>query len=271
VSALLSVGWNPEVRGILTVIIGVVTLCGSVYLLLGTNIGARLGFLVSLAGLFGWMALMGLIWWIYGIGLTGRAPSWEPAEPFSIIREAEDLYQANVLSEPLVLEEGKDFPAIAAATSDVIQADGWTKLPEDDPGRGQAIASSDAIIQTDAELYDGAEYVSVAVYARGGERWPKINESLDFLAFRHEPHYALVEIAPVLEQRDEPGRAPSRPVIDTEQPHQYVLMLRDLGTRRQPAVVLTIGSTLIFALTCWLLHRRDRLVARNRALVPAKA
>jgi cytochrome bd-type quinol oxidase subunit 1 len=64
VSALLSVGWNPEVRGILTVIIGVVTLCGSVYLLLGTNIGARLGFLVSLAGLFGWMALMGFSGWV---------------------------------------------------------------------------------------------------------------------------------------------------------------------------------------------------------------
>lgn len=270
-SALLAVGWNPEVRGILTVIISVVTLCGSVYLLLGTNIGTRLGFLVSFAGLFAWMAMMGLIWWIYGIGLQGRMPTWEPAEPYAIVREAPDLYQAGVLDEPLTISDGADFPTAAAEASEAIQASGWTKLPEDDRGRGQSIASADEIIQVEAELYTGDEYVPVAVYNRGGERWPMINESLDFLAFFHEPHYSLVEIAPVVEQIPEPGRAPARPVIDESQPHQYVLMIRDLGSRRQPAVVLTIGSTLIFALCCWLLHRRDKIVTRNRSLVPAKA
>ena len=42
-SALLSITWEPEIRGILTVIIGVVALCGSVYLLLGTNLGVQIG------------------------------------------------------------------------------------------------------------------------------------------------------------------------------------------------------------------------------------
>ena len=44
-SALLAIGWEPELRGIIIVIIAVGTLCGSVYLILGTNLGARLGFL----------------------------------------------------------------------------------------------------------------------------------------------------------------------------------------------------------------------------------
>ena len=61
-SALLSIGWEPELRGLLTVIIGTVALCGSVYLLLGTNLGIRLGLLVAMAGLFGWMLMMGVIW-----------------------------------------------------------------------------------------------------------------------------------------------------------------------------------------------------------------
>lgn len=270
-SALLSIGWNPEVRGLITVIIGVVVLPGSVYLLLGTNIGSRLGFLVSLAGLFGWMAMMGIIWWIYGIGLTGTSPSWKPAEPFTIVRSGDDLFQAEVLSSALTFEEGTDFPTQAALTSEAVQADGWIKLPEDNPGRGQAIASADEIIQVEAELYTGDQYQAVAVYDKGGERWPKIGDELDFLAFRHDPHYALVEIAALVPQRTEPGRAPARPVIDDTQPHQYVLMIRDLGTKRQPAVVLTIGSTLLFALTCWLLHRRDKTVARNRSMLPAKA
>ena len=79
----LAISWEPELRGILIVIIASVTLCGSIYLVLGTNLGARLGFLVALSGLAGWMALMGGIWLVYGIGLKGPEPSWEaiPAGP----------------------------------------------------------------------------------------------------------------------------------------------------------------------------------------------
>ena len=47
---LLAIGWQPEIRGITVVVIGVVVLMGSVYLILTTNLGSRLGFLVSLAG-----------------------------------------------------------------------------------------------------------------------------------------------------------------------------------------------------------------------------
>jgi hypothetical protein len=56
--ALLALNWEPQLRGIIIIIISTVVLCGSVYLILGTNIGARLGFLLSLAGLAGWMMLM---------------------------------------------------------------------------------------------------------------------------------------------------------------------------------------------------------------------
>lgn len=272
-TALLSLAWEPELRGILTVIIGVVVLCGSVYLLLGTNLGFRLGFLVAFAGLFGWMASMGAIWWAYGIGLQGRLPTWEPAQPFTIVREAGRLDEAGALDSPLGLDPDQTPTEVAAAAQEALLNQGWVKLPEDDQGRGQAIASADEIIQIEAELYAAGEYVPVAVYDRGGERFPKISESLDFLAFFHRPHYALVEIVPVVPQREEPGRAPARPVVDNTQPHQYVMMIRDLGTKRQPAAFITIGSTLIFALCCWLLHRRDQVVQAHLqdAKLPAKA
>ena len=42
-AALLAISWEPELRGVLTVILGTVAFMGSVYLILGTNIGARLG------------------------------------------------------------------------------------------------------------------------------------------------------------------------------------------------------------------------------------
>lgn len=246
---------------------------GSTYLLLGTNIGARLGFLVAMAGLFGWMASMGAIWWSYGIGLVGELPSWQPAEPFTIVREAEQLTSADILEAPVEISEGSSEPEIAATASAALVADGWRKLAEDDRSRGQAIASADEIVQSQAEIYAAGEYESVAVYQRGGERYPKIGDKVDFLAFFHEPKYALVEIAPVLPQRVEPGRAPARPVIDETQPHQYVMMIRDLGSQRQPAAFITIGSTMIFGIFCWLLHRRDKMVAANRSgqLVPVGA
>jgi hypothetical protein len=272
VSAILSIGWNPELRGILTVIIGGVALGGSVYLLLATNMGIRLGFLVAFAGLFGWMATMGAIWWAYGIGLTGRMPSWEPAQPFTIVREGPRLLDAEVLDTPVVVDGGASFIDVAEATQNALVSNGWTKLPEDDQGRGQAVAAADEIIQVEAELFAAGEYQPVAVYTRGGERWPKIGDNIDFLAFFHDPHYAVVEIAPVVPQRTEPGRAPARPVIDESQPHQYVVMLRDLGTKRQPAAFITIGSTIIFLVSCWVLHRRDRVLTRHvsGAVVPAQ-
>ncbi|MFM8846430.1 MAG: hypothetical protein ACKOHN_00040 [Actinomycetota bacterium] len=271
-SALLSITWEPEIRGVLTVIIGTVALCGSVYLLLGTNLGVRLGFLVSMAGLFGWMMCMGIIWMSYGIGLKGNEPSWKPADPFSIVREGRYLLDAEVIDAPSSTSIGASNVDIAAASATAMESEGWRLLPSDDRGRGQAIAAADEIIQVEAEMYAAGEYQATAVYVRGGERYPKFGDEVDFLAFFHKPSYAVVEIAPVVPQRNEPGRAPARPVIDESQPHQYVVMIRDLGTKRQPATFITIGSTIIFALCCWLLHRRDRIVAVNRGLaVPAKA
>jgi hypothetical protein len=120
-------------------------------------------------------------------------------------------------------------------------------------------------------MYAAGEYEATRVYVRGGERYPKIGDEFDFFAFFHKPSYAVVEIAPLIPQRTEPGRAPARPVIDESQPHQYVVMIRDLGTKRQPAAFITAGSTLIFLLCCWMMHRRDRIVAANRGLaIPAK-
>ncbi|MEC7923855.1 MAG: hypothetical protein VYB80_01435 [Actinomycetota bacterium] len=74
------ISWDPEIRGALTVLVGSLVLFGSVWLILNTNLGNRLGTLIALAGFFGWMFIMGIVWWIYGIGLQGDRPTWEPKE-----------------------------------------------------------------------------------------------------------------------------------------------------------------------------------------------
>ena len=270
-SSLLAISWQPELRGIVVVIIAVVVLIGGTYLIVGTNLGARLGVLVVLAGFFGWMMTMGAIWWTYGIGLKGPEPSWKPAEPITIIRDAKALVGAEILKTPA--DVASDPVATAANVANQLKSEGWNQLEESDPQRGQAVAASDAIIQVEAEEFAAGEYLSIAVYDRGGERYPKINESLDFIAFFHKPRYALVEVAPVIPQRTEPGRAPARPVVDQAQPHRYVYMIRDLGAKRQPAILITFGSAIIFFILCWLLHRRDLMLRENVSgeRMPARA
>lgn len=262
-SSLFAVAWQPELRGIVVVTIAVVVLVGGPYLVLGTNVGARLGVLIILAGLFGWIMVMGAIWWTYGIGLKGPEPTWEPARPITIIRDPSQFQSAGVVTSSITLSGDPQLDA--ATTAQALKKEGWNLLDEADPQRGQSVASSDEILQFEAKEFSAGDYLSVAVYERGGERWPKINDSLDFVAFFHKPHYALVEVAPVIPQRVEPGRAPARPVIDTAQPHRYVYVLRDLGARRQPAMLITFGSGLIFFLLCWVLHRRDLVLQANLA------
>ena len=270
-STLLAISWEPEIRGIVVVLISVVVLIGGSYLLVGSNVGARLGVLIILAGFFGWMAIMGAVWWTYGIGLKGPEPSWKPAEPVTIIRDAQLLTSAGVLDG--VAPNAATPVATAAAASDQLQAEGWSLLDEADPQRGQAVAASDAILQIEAEEFAAGDYLSVRVFDRGGARYPKINDSLDFVAFFHKARYALVEVVPVVPQRTEPGRAPARPVADETQPHRYVYMVRDLGAKRQPAILITFGSGIIFAILCWLLHRRDLALRENLASdkTPVKA
>jgi len=80
ISIIAGISWEPEIRGALTVVLASAVLMGSVWLILVTNTGVRLGSLIALAGFFGWMMLMFIFWWIYGIGYVGSLPSWEVKE-----------------------------------------------------------------------------------------------------------------------------------------------------------------------------------------------
>ena len=100
-STLIAIAWEPGIRGVVSVLAMVVVLIGGSYLVVGTNLGARLGFLIILSALFGWMTLMGAVWWTYGIGLKGPEPSWKPADPVTIIRDAGLLTSAGILDGPI--------------------------------------------------------------------------------------------------------------------------------------------------------------------------
>jgi hypothetical protein len=268
-ATILAINWEPELRGILTVLIGTAVWMGSVYLILGTNLGARLGFLVTFTGLMGWMALMGAVWWMYGIGLKGDVPEWKQVEGRTVIQQADLLYQAGVLDAPVDVGDTAD----AAETADVVkaqlEAQGWNQVADSAPEFGQAEASAGVFLEEEGALGPG-EFDVTAVYEVDPPHesaFPKLgpNGEFDQIAFFHKPYYTVVEVAPYEELREEGGRAPIPPKIDESQQRQYVYMVRDLGSLREPAAYIAIGSTLMFLALCFVLHRRDRFVAENRA------
>lgn len=275
-AVLLAINWEPELRGVLTVLIGVGVWIGSIYLILGTNLGARLGLMVTLTGLMGWMALMGGIWWIYGIGLKGDAPAWVEVPGRTVVQDVGLLHEAGVIDEPLGFTQGDDPSQAAGALHDELLTEGWKQVDTSAPEFGQAQSAAEVFL-IDEGAFEAGDYAVTAVYEINPpveSAYPKIfgRDELDFIAFWHKPYHTLVEVAPYTPVRTEAGRAPVAPEIDPAAPRQYVYMVRDLGSLREPAAYICLGSTIAFLALCYLLHRRDRFVEENlarKALAPA--
>ena len=103
-----AIAFDPAIRGILVVLVGSVVLMGSIYMIVSTNSGVRVGFLISASALCGWMFLMGSLWVIYGIGLVGRAPAWMVTDinlsretPVEKVPELSKLPAENALPAPV--------------------------------------------------------------------------------------------------------------------------------------------------------------------------
>ena len=112
------------------------------------------------------------------------------------------------------------------------------------------------------------------MYSLGGKE--RLDEGADMIErvehkllsiwhWRHPTHYAVVQVQKVQEQEVTPGEAPPTPEVDPNAEVITVVMVRDLGDLRFPAIMITIIFGILFALTCWRLHEREKLVARNRS------
>lgn len=237
--------WDPGLRGVLVVVVGTVVLCGSVYLLLATNMGSRVGFLVSVAGLAGWMAIMGFVWAIYGIGYRGTDAHWQVVEVVTT-DDAGDLSAAQL-----------------RAAHDLSD---WNELPPDDPGRGEAQAAASAALtgeESRVRVFDSeSEFVVIDVFSRGGKPDNFFN---NWFPGPHPPHHTIVQVQAVQPVEVAFGEAPPPAEADESAPVQSVVMVRDLGKRRVPAVLLTISSLIVFAVACNALHRRDKAAMAARA------
>lgn len=284
---LAGIAWDPQIRGILAVLTGVLVLMGSMYLLLATNLANRLGFMIALTAIFGWMTIHATVWWIYppGNGPGGRIPAWEIEEinygdlSQALLTEAHDLDTSGLPST----EELQDATPEQVAEISEERADelgDWELLAVSDASRGEAQTTIDAALAEGIVpgLEDPESRVYTYAFETGGkpEResdgvWDRITNTIEqTLTLRHPPHYAIVQLQAAIPQEAVAGQPPPVPEADPNAQVISAVLVRDLGQRRLPAALLTIGSGLTFGLLCAMLHNRDRRVAEHRsAPVPA--
>jgi hypothetical protein len=199
--------------------------------------------------------------------LKGEVPEWKQVPGRTVIQEVDLLFQAGVLDEPVAVDATTPPVEAATAVSSQLEAQGWSRVDEAAPEFGQAEASAGIFLEEEGSFGPG-EFDVTNVYEVDPPHesaYPKLgpNGEFDQIAFFHKPYYTIVEVAPYVPLRDEPGRAPTAPEIDSSRQRQYVYMIRDLGSLREPAAYIAIGSTIMFLGLCWLLHRRDRFVTEN--------
>jgi hypothetical protein len=200
VIALLS--WDPEIRNILSLGVGIGVLVGSVILLLSTNTGPRTGMLIGLAGLLGWLTIMGLVWWMYGIGMKGTPSHWRVvdvnvgdlhASPLPVAAALPTIDETKVVKDILArhpeLEDKvnpEHKPGKVPTIGELVEADpallqefkltpddlaGWHLLVPSNPQRGDAQAVADTELGPDAKklFKDAASYKILEAYDIGGK------------------------------------------------------------------------------------------------------
>jgi hypothetical protein len=273
---LAEFSWDPQVRGIVIVLASVIVLPGSVFLIMGTNVGARMGFMVAVAGLSGFCMLLGMLWSFNAGGLVGRSPSWKAVEiaagpPGAAVDES---------TRGLPMKVG-DAPS-----------NGWRELPQGDPVRGDATAAADKMLAPDnSEAPEGQEksppkfappfgspsdYVQVAAYQKGGRDagvWFKIRNHRFYKQgpwydpvgwFRAPANNVVITVqktAPKLNVDDLTEAAePDQSAVP-----QTLVLVRDRGSLRFPSVMFTIFWLVVFAVTCWSMHQRDKEIMARKA------
>ena len=225
-----------ELRGYAIVVFAVGLFCGSIYLILATDVGNRMGFMVSFASLCGFLAMLGLIWFTNLTPLNalhGPGPHWKVSE---------------IVDDPV----GAKIDAVRS-----IQQNG---RPVDAAAQGEIKATVDGALTAEGgefKLFQSAtDYVVIETEEIGGG-------NLSF--FRHRPHYAVMAVQAAKKLEALPGAAPPLPTADPAQPVKHIVLVRDLGALRQPPIIMAFAFSILFALSLYVMHNMERAALKAKA------
>jgi len=228
--------WNPTILGVLVVLSAIGLFCGSAYLLLSTNLGARLGFLVAFASLTGFMVLLTTLWMTSGnSGIDpphGKSPSW------SVVEVVSDTSQSKIPAVRDIATKGK------LATE--------SQLGNLRPAMDAALVTSAPIAGVTPPAQPFAKFTASLAYLTDfpGYKTFLVGGGTKNI-FWHYHQYAAAQFCPT-EANTPPGTAP---VCDPLQPTAYAILSYNYGSLREPVVFqFWIPSVLLFGLSLLGLH-----------------
>ncbi len=251
--------WYPTILGILVVISAIVLFMGSVYVLLGTNVGARLGFLVTFTSLMGFLMILSVLWLTTASPLEspkGRVSSW------SVIENVSDLSKAKTTAV-----HGANTKANRASSTDASNVN----------------AAVDAALIT-------KKSTPTVTYTPNDNRFAKFESITDFMVlqawtvggsdpqiwkgeFNHATKYAVVEYCKTATVEQTFGLPPLPPECASGADAQrgFLVVKYDYGTLRLPPFVVLVITGLLFGLGLLMLHWREKDEQEAKAAAEAKA
>jgi hypothetical protein len=240
--------WYPTILGVLVVVAGIALFCGSIYVLLGTNLGARLGFLVAFTGLTGFMVILTLLWCTTASPLNtlkGRIPAWQVKEVVTDLDKSKIETVRNIEKPKYRVNATEAANVKAAVDAAIVPKVATPTAP---------LGPDDNKFAID-EFTDVTKYEVLETYEVGGSS-PQFWKG----QFTHTPQYAAVQFCQVkVAPADRPAVLPPiPPECDDGGKTGFVILERDLGSLRVPPFVAFGMSVILFVLGLLMLHWREK-------------
>lgn len=264
--------WDPFIRGTLILALFIVLLPGSVYLVLSTDVGGRLGFLLMAAGMTGMLCLLSILWMpLASTADVGRPNSWKALEVVTgdyakqvTIKGAASLPVDDLSStkppSPDLPSKHWYWPLQSCSES------GWHKIdpslvndPESEADKVLVPSGSAAGPTLTSPFTAATDYTYIDGYQEG------LNGGCLFAISRHKvymplargAHFVVLRVKPTLPVLNL-GGAPPAAQPDPNGQYTYVILVRNLGSVRQPQALLSISMGITFLVICYILHTRDK-------------
>ena len=232
--------WYPLTLGWLVVLSGIGMFFGSTYLLLATNLGSRLGFLVVGSIVAGFLIILSLLWVTTATPLNvfkGRQVEWKAV---GIVK---DPKSANIEEVQNIRTDGTKLSSTEYAN---VRAAADTLLAPAIEGETKPAAIADdmpavAVIVTD-------------IYEIGGSTPNPLH-----FEFRHTPLFATADFCQLDKVKADTAFRSTCDTSPEAKANAGVLVLKkDLGSLRQPPLFLFFGSSVLFSVFLLALYWRDK-------------
>jgi hypothetical protein len=238
--------WYPTILGVLVVMSAIGLFIGSIYLLLGTNLGARLGFLVTFTCLMGFMVILSTLWLTTASPLEspkGRVSSWSVVENVPDITKAQTEAVRDIASKQNRASQTDASNVLAAVDLALIKKQSTPTLP---------VTPNDNRF---AKFDDVTKFMVLETYTIGGS-----NPQFWRGEFNHSPKYAVVEYCATATQAQTFGLPPLPPecASGADEQRGFVVAKFDYGTLRLPPFLVIVISSILFGLGLLALHWREK-------------